>query len=199
MSLYCPLALRLPLDGARCLPGLVMNRVRAVVLMALCAGRLAASASQERAGEELVGFFSSKTKKLLDQGGGVPRGTKPAVLVIFINLDGGKSVQYVLKRARRVAATRKSQLSFAVASLADSKQDMMEDQQGQRGPCSQPPMRPAPLSQPTDVLRAALCAQEGREPLPLRCRRVASVALWCLPAVADVAAFDLPGRLRARV
>ena len=46
--------------------------------------------------------------------------------MIFMNLDGGKKqTQYVLKRARKVAAERRG-LAFAVASLKDSKDDMVD-------------------------------------------------------------------------
>ena len=112
----------------------------AAVLVALSADRFAAAsqdpvreadppcrkaaASQDPDGEELVGLFSTKTNELLDASGAAR--AKPAVVVIFMNLDGGKKrTQYVLKRARKVAAERKG-LSFAVASLEDSKHDMVD-------------------------------------------------------------------------
>jgi hypothetical protein len=89
----------------------------AAVLVGLSAGGLAAAsqdpvreadppcrkaaASQDPDGEELVGLFSTKTKELLDASGAAR--AKPAVVVIFMNLDGGKkNTQYVLKRARKV-------------------------------------------------------------------------------------------------
>ena len=112
----------------------------AAVLVVPCAARLAAAsldpgreadppckkaaASQDPDGEELVGLFSTKTKELLDDKGAAH--AKPAVVVIFMNLDGGKKqTQYVLKRARKVAAERRG-LAFAVASLKDSKDDMVD-------------------------------------------------------------------------
>jgi hypothetical protein len=73
----------------------------------------------------LVGLFSSDTKERYI--GGAVRGAKPAVVVIFMNLDrekNAKGVQYVLKRARKVAAARKGKISFAVANMGDSKYDM---------------------------------------------------------------------------
>ena len=83
-----------------------------------------AAASQDPDGEELVGLFSTKTNELLDASGAAR--AKPAVVVIFMNLDGGKKrTQYVLKRARKVAAERKG-LSFAIASLEDSKHAMVD-------------------------------------------------------------------------
>jgi len=77
--------------------------------------------------QPLVGFFSADTKERYvgrSYGSGV---TKPAVCVIFMNLDwekNGKSVQYVLKRARKVAQAHKGKLSFAIGSLSDMKYDM---------------------------------------------------------------------------
>ena len=70
--------------------------------------------------------------------------------MIFMNLDSSKKqMQYVLKRARKVAAEltpcgalRREGLSFAIASLEDSKHDLA-DQLGQKRPCSQPPVRPS--------------------------------------------------------
>jgi len=73
----------------------------------------------------LVGFFSSDTKERYI--GGAVRGAKPAVCVVFMNLDrekNAKGVQYVLKRARKVAVARKGKISFAIANLGDSKYDM---------------------------------------------------------------------------
>ena len=73
----------------------------------------------------LVGLFSSDTKERYI--GGPVRSAKPAVVVIFMNLDrekNAKGVQYVLKRARKVAAAHKGKLAFALASLDDGKYDM---------------------------------------------------------------------------
>ena len=108
-----------------------------------------------------------------------------------MNLDSSKKqMQYVLKRARKVAAEltpcgalRREGLSFAIASLEDSKQDLV-DQHGQKRPCSQPPMRP-----PT-ALTALTIAQgcppgPSREPSPLGLRSEAAAALRCRPKVAD--------------
>ena len=100
-----------------------------------------AAASQDTDGEELVGLFSTKTNELLDASGAAR--AKPAVVVIFMNLDGGKKrTQYVLKRARKVAAERKG-LSFAVASLEDNKHAMVDSMV--KATCSQPLVWPTPL------------------------------------------------------
>jgi hypothetical protein len=67
--------------------------------------------------QPLVGQFSMSTKA---------RYTKP-VLVIFMNLDfdkNGKSITYVLKRARKTASALKGKLSFAVASSSDMSYEM---------------------------------------------------------------------------
>ena len=50
-------------------------------------------------------------------------------LVIFMNLDfvvNAKSVQYVLKRARKAAAPLKGKLTIALANLSDMTFDMRE-------------------------------------------------------------------------
>merc|ERR1712194_374295 len=46
------------------------------------------------------------------------------VVVVFVNLDNAKGMQYALKRVRKVAAAHKGKLSFALANLGDSKYDM---------------------------------------------------------------------------
>ena len=58
----------------------------------------------------LVGLFSSDTKERYV--GGAVRGAKPAVVVVFVNLDNAKGMQYALKRVRKVAAAHKGTLSF---------------------------------------------------------------------------------------
>lgn len=70
----------------------------------------------------LVGLFSSDTKERYV--GGAVRGSKPAVVVVFVNLDNAKGMQYALKRVRKVAVAHKGKLSFALANLGDSKYDM---------------------------------------------------------------------------
>ena len=117
----------------------VMSRVSvfALAVVALCTGRPAASGSQDLAGKDELVYMLSQNKELLDDSGLV-RTAKPAVLVIFVNLDDRKNMQYVLKRARKVAVgpcaatARKRKLSFAIASLLDSKSDM-EEQLGTQG------------------------------------------------------------------
>ena len=52
------------------------------------------------------------------------RGSKPALVVVFVNLDNAKGMQYALKRVRKVALAHKGKLSFALANLGDSKYDM---------------------------------------------------------------------------
>ena len=56
--------------------------------------------------------------------GGAVRGSKPALVVVFVNLDNAKGMQYALKRVRKVALAHKGKLSFALANLGDSKYDM---------------------------------------------------------------------------
>jgi len=58
----------------------------------------------------LVGLFSSDTKERYV--GGAVRGAKPAVVVVFVNLDNAKGMQYALKRVRKVAVAHKGTLSF---------------------------------------------------------------------------------------
>ena len=109
-----------------------------------------------------------------------------------MNLDSSKKqMQYVLKRARKVAAEltpcgalRREGLSFAIASLEDSKRDLA-DQLGQSGPARSRPCGHPPL------LRSALTLAQGwplgpsGEPPPVGCRREAAAALRYRPKVAD--------------
>ena len=146
-----------------------------------------AAASQDPDGEELVGLFSTKTNELLDASGAAR--AKPAVVVIFMNLDGGKKrTQYVLKRARKVAAERKG-LSFAVASLEGSKDDMVDSM------VKATLLAAACVANTTltvlHLLRAALWAREESQPLGLR-RKI-------LPVADFASGLDHSGRLRARV
>jgi hypothetical protein len=74
--------------------------------------------------QPLVGLFNSDTKERYVGRYGGAGGAKPAALVVFMNLDfekNSKSVQYVLKRARKVAAARKGKISVAIASLDDQR------------------------------------------------------------------------------
>mmetsp|Transcript_61375 Transcript_61375/g.102151 ORF Transcript_61375/g.102151 Transcript_61375/m.102151 type:complete len:349 (+) Transcript_61375:81-1127(+) len=69
--------------------------------------------------QPLVGQYSSTTKDRY----------KSSVLVIFMNLDWEKNkqgIQYVLKRARKVAVGLKGKLAFAVAHASDMSYDMSE-------------------------------------------------------------------------
>ena len=107
--------------------------------------------------------------------------------MIFMNLDSSKKqMQYVLKRARKVAAEltpcgalRREGLSFAIASLEDSKRDLV-DQLGQKRPCSQPPMRPSTALPALTLAHGCPLGPNG-EPPPLGCRRQAALALGACP------------------
>ena len=111
--------------------------------------------------------------------------------MIFMNLDSSKKqMQYVLKRARKVAAEltpcgalRREGLSFAIASLEDSKHDLA-DQLGQKRPCSQPPMRPS-TALTTLILAQGCPLGPSGEPPPLGCRRETAAARRCRPKVVD--------------
>jgi len=74
--------------------------------------------------QPLVGFFNFDTKSRYLGG---PTAPKQPVLIIFLNLDfdaNAKNVKYVLKRARKVAATLKGKLSFALAPLSDMSYEL---------------------------------------------------------------------------
>ena len=199
------------LRGRPCRMSRASGLALAAVLVVLCAGRLAAAqldpgreadppckkaaASQDPDGEELVGLFSTKTKELLDDKGAAH--AKPAVVVVFMNLDGGKKqTQYVLKRARKFRGG--AQGPRLRRRLPEGQQGRHGGWHGQKGPCSQPLVWPTLLEQCLRWLRAALWARVGSHPARTTTKRDCGSAAVPAYTVPILPVWDHPGGLRAR-